>query len=177
MGGVAPRITINAGEFSNLLTSIAESIDFQKGGLGKKIADVLRADARRQFQAGGTPSWAPLSPRTIERKRKLGYPRLNRRGLVPRAMIQRGNFGPENILMMTGALLTSWTREDDPHHVEEITPTSVATGSDLKYAGTHQEGGEGWNGAPIPARPIIITDQARARIAELIEEHATSKET
>lgn len=177
MGGVAPRITIDAGEFENLLTSIAKNIDLSKNGLGKKIANILRADARMQFQAGGVPSWAPLSPRTIERKRRLGYPRLNRRGLVPRAMLQRGNFGPENILMMTGSLFSSWTNENDPHHVEEINPSSVATGSDLIYAGTMQEGGEGWNGAPIPARPIIITEQARARIAELIEDQATQQGT
>lgn len=176
MGGVSPRISINAGEFDNLLTSIATSLDFQKNGLGEKIAKVLREDARRQFQSGGIPSWAPLSPRTIARKRKLGYPRLNRKGLVPRAMLQNGQFGPENILMMTGALFTSWTREDDPHHVEEITATSVATGSDLIYAGTMQDGGEGWQGAPIPARPIVITDQARARIADLIEEQATQEQ-
>lgn len=177
MDSVSPRITINAGEFDSLLTSIARNIDLSKGGLGKKIATILRNDARAQFQSGGSPSWAPLSPRTIERKRKMGYPRLNRRGLVPRAMIQKGNFGPENILMMTGALFSSWTNENDPHHVEEITPQSVATGSDLIYAGTMQEGGEGWNGSPIPARPIVITDQARARIAELIEDQATQQGT
>ena len=175
MGSLSPRISIKAGEFDNLLTSIANSMDLSKGGLGKKIAAILRADARSQFFQGGTPRWAPLSPATIERKRRLGYPRLTRRGIIPRSMIQRGNFGPENILMMTGALFASWTNENDPHHVEEITQSSVATGSDLEYAGTMQDGGKGWNGAPIPARPIIITDQARAQIAALIEEQATKE--
>lgn len=177
MAGVSPRIRIEAGELESLLTSMAGSLDLRKGGLGRRIADVMRADALRQFQAGGVPGWAPLSPRTIEAKRRMGYPRLNRRGIAPRALIQRGNFGPENVLMRTGALLTSWTRLDDPHHVEEVTKDSVSTGSDLVYAGTHQHGGQGWQGAPIPARPIVVTDQAMAKIAEIVEDHALNEGT
>lgn len=173
---VQPRIGIDARELVNLFTAMADSVDL-RGRTGKKIAQILRDDALRQFQSGGSPGWAPLSPRTIARKRRLGYPRLNRRGMAPRMMLQRGNFGPENILMMTGALLTSWTREDDPHHVEEIEATSVSIGSDLEYAGTHQYGGpgQGWNGSDIPARPINVSKEAVDKIAELIEQQATEE--
>lgn len=170
MDGVA-RISIDSSDLESLFANIAAGLNFRKNGLGRKIADVLREDALAQFQAGGSPHWAPLSPRTIARKEALGYPRLNRRGLIPRAMIQRGNFGPSNILMMTGDLLQSWTRDTDPHHVEEIDDQMVSIGSDLIYAGTHQNGGEGWKGSEIPARPIRITDSAKAKISELIEQN------
>lgn len=170
--GISPRIGVNAGGLNELLSNMEGKLDLTKG-LGRKIANLLRADALRQFQTAGDPAWAPLSPRTIARKRRLGYPRLNRRGLVPRSMIQNGNFGPENILMMKGDLLSSWTREDDPHHVETIESSIVEIGSDLIYAGTMQDGGTGFNGAPIPARPIRVTDRAKREIAALVESELT----
>ena len=168
LAGVGPRVSVNTKELQDLLVMIEGKIDLRKG-LGAKIAKVLREDALRQFQAGGIPAWAPLSPRTIERKRRLGYPRLNRRGLIPRAMLQNGRFGPENILMMKGDLLSSWTNENDPHNVTEIDEFSIENGSDLIYAGTMQEGGQGFGGSQIPARPIRITDEATAKIVDLIE--------
>lgn len=172
-------ITVDARSFETLLNTIAGNLDFTKGKLGKKVAAILREDARRQFAAGGEPRWAALSPRTIQIKERLGYPRRNRFGEVPRGAIQRGSFGPGNILLRTLALFSSWTDETDPHNVERITKDAVLNGSDLEYAGTMQEGYTGpLFGNPriqgtIPARPIRITDRAKREIAELLENEIT----
>jgi len=169
------RIKIEGSELGDLAQEIEDSIDF-RGRTGQRIASILRADTLRQFQAGGIPSWAPLQPRTIEQKARMGYPRLTRGGLVPQRMIQRGSFGPGNVLMRTGALLSSWSDSDDPHHFEEVERDSVSIGSSLPYAGTHQEGYRGMLfGNPtiqgvIPARPIRITAEARRQITETLEE-------
>lgn len=135
-------------------------------------AQILRDDVLAQFQRGGDPPWAPLSPRTVAKKRAAGYPRLNRKGEPPKLLMQNGNFGPENILMRTGALLTSWTQKGDPHHVELVDEQSgeVAIGSSLPYAPTHQRGGRGFRGSAVPARPVRLRSEAVERIARLISE-------
>lgn len=170
--GIRPRIGIRAGDLEEMLADMAGKLDLRRG-LGRHIAQVLRDDARRQFSIGGDPAWAPLSRRTIERKRRLGYPRLTRRGTIPQSMVQNGNFGPENILLMKGDLMSSWTNEMDPHHVEDIEGAIVVIGSDLEYAGTMQEGGTGFHGSHIPARPIVVSDQAKEKITKLIEKQLT----
>lgn len=135
-----------------------------------KVAEILRDDAARQFAIGGEPAWQPLSAFTIAKKRRDGYPRLNRKGEIPAASMQKGQFGPENILMRTMALWSSWTREDDPDHFEESTLEGTEIGSTLVYAATHQYGRPkgGWRGSDIPARPIRVTDKALVRITELL---------
>ncbi len=137
-------------------------------GLGKTIAAMMREDVRRQFAMGGIPAWPALSPRTIAAKRAAGYPRLTRRGTIPTSMMQRGAFGPENILMRTGALLQSWTRspDQDPDAIEEITQGAVATGTKLYYAAAHQTGQPERN---LPARPVRITPQLERNVRQLIE--------
>jgi phage gpG-like protein len=180
-GAGEARIRLDASGLESLFAQIGDRLNLT-GKLGKRIASIMRADALRQFQAGGEPNWPPLAPATIERKARLGYPRLNRRGLIPQRLVQRGNFGPSNILMMTGALLSSWSDEQDPHHVEELEPRSVSIGSDLDYAGVHQNGYQGpLFGNPkiqgtIPARPIRITNDAKEKITRAIEEAALSEE-
>lgn len=145
------------------VSAMSERTDL-RNQLGHLVAARLRQDALEQFQAGGIPGWKPLSPRTIEGKRRAGYPRLNRRGQIPKNMIQNGHFGPENILMRTGALLSSWTQEQDPDHVELITAESVTTGSSVSYAGVHQQGG-----GNVPKRPINVTDDAQRDVAKMAE--------
>jgi len=165
----AARIHVDTSQVEAMLKDVASKVDL-KGGLGRKIADILRLDALRQFQVGGDPAWTPLSPWTIKEKARLGYPRLNRFGKVPLMATQNGAFGPQNILIRTTALMSSWTNALDLHHVEEITDTSVSIGSDLKYAGTMQKGSDkGWHGSKIPARPINLTDIAQTKIKDLIE--------
>lgn len=134
-------------------------------GLGEAIADVMRQDAQRQFSVAGEPAWKPLHPRTVARKRKLGYPRLSRDGSIPKNMVQNGGFGPQNILMETGALLTSWTRADDPDHYEKVDDFAVEIGSTIDYAEAHQQGRPETN---LPKRAITLSDVGREAIAKLI---------
>ena len=92
------------------------------------VAGILREDVLRQFRAGGIPPWQPLSPTTVREERRLGYPRVTRKGTPASRLMQQGRFGPENILIRTGALLSSWTDKTDPHHFEEVTGDTVMIG-------------------------------------------------
>lgn len=139
-------------------------------GLGSMVASRLREDALQQFQSGGDPAWPPLAESTVKAKRAMGYPRLNRRGQIPRNMLQNGRFGPENILMRTGALLSSWTQEQDPDHVEIVTEESVSTGSTVAYAGAHQEG------KGVPKRAINVTDEAVRDVTNMAATYIVSGE-
>jgi len=145
------------------------------GELFKKgVADIMRADAMRQFQAGGVPQWDELSPGTVKRKRSAGYVRKNRKSAAVEKLLQEGNFRPENKLISTGALLTSWTDAKDNFHVEELGDEDVSIGSDLIYASTHQLGYSGplfggrANGT-IPARPIRVTTRGEQEVSKLLE--------
>ncbi len=151
-----------------------------------RCGELLRDDALRQFQAGGDPAWRPLSRYTIAKKRSFGkkpldqrasgYVRMNRKGQIPKMLVQNGNFGPENILMRTGALLSSWTQTQDPDHIERINGDTLEFGSSVPYARIHQLGGS----VPlfgnrekmvhIPARPIRITDAALAAMTKAAAE-------
>lgn len=155
---------VDASEVNELIDGAITAITLTEG-LGERIAELMRADAQKQFSIAGDPSWEPIKPRTIARKRKLGYPRLSRDGSIPKNMIQNGGFGPHNILMETGALLTSWTRADDPDHYEKIDEFAVEIGSTIDYADAHQEGRPERN---LPARAIKITDAGQEAIARLI---------
>lgn len=128
----------------------------------QQTADLLREDVLIQFQSGGIPAWKPLAASTVRQKARQGYPRLNRKGEEVATLMQQGNFGPENILIRTGALLSSWTQKQDPDHIEEITGDSVSVGSSLPYAAYHQTGGK-----RLPARPMTITPRALKKIEEL----------
>lgn len=154
------------------IRAVSERVDLRQG-LGYRIAAVLRADLQAQFSAGGIdPRWEPLSQRTIDEKRRQGYPRLTRFGTVPQSLVQRGQFGPENILIRTGVLLTSWTQAQDPHHVERVTSERIDVGTAVPYARYHQEGGPN-----LPKRALGITKGARAKIADLATSYvATGKE-
>lgn len=154
-------------DLSDLIASLSSTFRFDgEHRLGERIADILRADVQRQFSEGGSPiPWRPLSPRTIAQKQRAGYPRLTRKGTPPLSMIQRGGFGPQNILMRTGALLSSWTRWDDPSHVQEVTSDSVMIGTMIPYAGAHQEGVPDRN---LPKRPIVLTSEAKQAVVEEI---------
>ncbi len=159
-------ITLNVTAVAVMIKGLEAQIE----GVPEKAAEVLREDARRQFAIGGEPAWQPLSALTIAQKRRDGYPRLNRKGKIPTASLQNGVFGPQNILMRTMALYTSWCRADDPDHYELATTELVEIGSTLVYAATHQYGrpGGGYRGSDIPARPVRVTSTALRRVTEII---------
>lgn len=133
--------------------------------------EVICSDLARQFHAGGIPSWKPLSEITVAEKRRSGYPRRTREGEENLDLIQNGNFAPSNVLMRTGGLYSSWTDPDDPDHIFDADAAGMDVGSSLEYAATHQYGrpGGGWRGSDIPARPLVITDEALAAAATAIE--------
>lgn len=169
---MTPRITfsVQMDGVEDLLWRIAAAAGAPSKTRHESVADILREDARMQFMEGGRPPWRPLSPHTVAKKIRDGYPRLNRRGQAPVRLHQRGVFAPLNVLMRTGALLSSWTVRTDPDHVETIEIGRVSIGSRLAYAATHQYGRMrgGWHGSEIPARPIRITDRALTKIRELL---------
>lgn len=161
-----------AGDAIDSVLAMASRLERPQGFL-QSVANILREDVARQFQAGGIPAWAPLSPNTIAAKRRAAQPRVTRKGPPPSSIIQQGNFGPESILVRSAALYSSWTDKDDSHHIEEISADAVTIGSSLPYAAVHQDGasfitrpfgrGKGVL-VTIPARPVTITPEALKRI-------------
>jgi len=79
-------------------------------------------------------------------------------------MIQNGQFGPQNILMRTGALLSSYVDDSDPDHIEQVTESGIEVGSSLPYADHHQYGTR-----RMAARPLTITAQGLAAIERAAE--------
>lgn len=164
------RIVADTADAVAMVSKMLAAIDF-KSDLGKKVAKIMRDDVKSQFQVGGVaPAWPPLAPATIREKARIGYPRLGRHGLAPVSLIQRGAFGPANILERTGALLSSWTDESDPDHIENFEQDSLEIGSSLFYARFHQDDGPRKR---LPQRAIGITDRALLEIIDLIEVAAT----
>lgn len=147
-----------------------EEIEKILAGIGHRAASIMRDDVKAQFQAGGSPAWPALTKSTVQGKKTMGYPRLNRKGMVPASMVQRGGFGPQNILMRTGALFSSWTQEHDPHHIERVSGSEVEIGSKLPYAKFHQLGG--WQ---LPQRALRITEEAKQKVAEMVAQSIEEK--
>lgn len=147
--------------------AVAARLDMQ-GEMGEKVAEIVRADVRKQFAAGGIPAWTPLRPETIKQKSRSGRPRLNRRGSAPEGLVQLGDFGPHNVLMRSGDLFISWTDENDPQHIERFTRDGgMEFGSRLPYAVYHQQG------RGVPPRPITLTKGALEQIKGLATDQAT----
>ncbi len=140
------------------------------GSVGDQLGDILRTDIRRQFEMGGIPRWTPLAQSTIQQKRAGGYPRLNRMGLVPQSSIQRGGFGPGNILERTMRLYSSWTDKKHLEHVSKRSDGMIEEGSSVPYADIHQKGSR--DGKHPPKRPIVITDEAMRQAVSLLESAA-----
>lgn len=166
-----PTIKIDASEVTAMLQNMIDALDIE-GELGRRIANQMRRDVQLQFSIGGDPAWPALSERTIRQKRRMGYPRLTRAGTIPASMIQRGEFGPQNILMRTGALLSSWTRADDPDHYERIEDFSVEIGSTIPYADAHQKGVPARR---LPRRPIRLTQAGLDMISRTITDHISEE--
>ena len=164
-----------------------------------QVANLLRADARRQFAEGGDPAWKPLAPSTIMAKQSAGLPARLPSGRIPRRLMQGGGFGgSSSILIATGAYRDSWGRLGAAGNVSEIDEAAgtVEVGSDLPVAifmqrGTRPHvispkaggvlafmGAAGRVVTPKPVnhpgtapRPVVITSDARRKIAEAAEDY------
>jgi len=165
------EFSIDAKGLGDLIDGLENAVRF-RGPVGEAIGEILRQDARKQFEVGGNPRWQPLALTTIRQKRAMGYPRLTRQGLVPMSMVQSGGFGPSNILERTGRLLEGWTKRNSPEHVSRIEDGKVTEGTSVPYAVFHQKGGKG--GKRPPMRPIVITEEAMRLAAEALAKGATS---
>lgn len=120
-----------------------------------KIADDLRASERDLFDSEGTSSgrpWAPIRQTTIDSKL--------RRHQDPR------------ILHATGRLERSFTsgagRVAGSDQIVVITPSSLAFGSSVEYAGAHQLGTDDL----AKRRPLDLAERERHRMVERLQQHA-----
>lgn len=105
------------------------------------LADDFLNMERAQFRSQGlfgSGGWAPLKQSTVDRKAAAG--------LDPR------------ILHATLALYQSLTSSSDQHHVRRVTGDSLVVGTDLLYAGVHQNPVT----SPLPQRrPVEFREQDR----------------
>lgn len=96
------------------------------------IQVVMIRSAHENFVAGGRPTWQPLSAATVKRRRN-----------EDKVSIQ--------ILRDTGLLMLSLFETPNQYSVREVTPQSVAIGTNRPGASAHQEGS-----SRLPARPFLI---------------------
>jgi len=79
-----------------------------------------------------TPRWAPLKPRTLREKLRLGY-------------------GRKNIMRRTDRLYRSLTlNRRTPDGIMKVTKTSLTVGTNVPYAAFHQRGN-----ANLPRRQVV----------------------
>lgn len=138
--------------------------------LEDEAAPILRKDFEMQFATGGYPErWEPLAESTVAHKKAAGYPRRNRKGKPPKATMQNGAFGPQNILIQRGDLRISWTK-DGLDHVCKAKNGELEIGSASPYAIYHQSEEPrktGKGGKPkLPRRPLVINQDALSAVTE-----------
>lgn len=113
--------------------------------LEQRWSPILRAAARDRFAEGGYPAWKELAPSTIREKSRLGLPARTAKGRIPRRLMQRGGFGPQNILIRTGAGRDSWVQKNARGHWEQVKidegkTAELQSGTSIDYMGYHQTG-------------------------------------
>lgn len=136
---------------SGQLETLAERLEQKSTNikdLHEQVAQVVRADIKEQFDTEGRGAWAKLVKGTIATKQRLG-------------VLGRG------VLVRTGALRDSFTKEGAPGSINEVRDGELRLGSSLPYALKHQLG-MGNN----PLRPIIVeTPQLVEKIVNAGEEY------
>lgn len=184
---------MDASDLAGTLARLAKAVgkEGRKKLLGS-LLPILRDDAREQFAAGGSPAWTPLKPATIRAKERAGFPARLPSGRVPTRLKQNGVFGSGGILIRTGSLRDSYGRKDSPNHTESVEDDTASIGSKLPYAGFMQDGTKGGKtararaalsksgkpkkskpsagGGGVPARPLVITQQAQDKAASALEQ-------
>lgn len=118
----------------------AALLDLQS--LWSKFEDVMSAIGVERFESEGYGNWAPLADSTVRQKAAHSW--------------------PMNILERTGDLKASLS---DPGRAAQTTPQSMTWGTDVPYAGYHQEGTP-----KMPARPVLeirVEDRRRLEVAQV----------
>lgn len=126
-------VTINLDDkaFDGILDKLVAATNDFTPALELMSIQALRAIAQKFRDEG--PGWAPLRPKTLQRRA-----RLNRQG---------------PILQVTGKLRNAIVApQGSPGGIYEMNANSVTIGTNLVYAATHQFGR-----GPIPARPFLPT--------------------
>lgn len=125
------RFTLDTAVYGEALRRVETELGDLSELMGLLCGRVIKMVTRKFAQSG--PGWAPLSKRTLQRRRKKG------RGAKP--------------LLDTGRLRASVVAEGEGG-VREITSIGFRLGTNLKYAGTHQFGR-----GKVPARPFMPTNE------------------
>lgn len=105
----------------------------------------LLSTIEQRFQSQGQPRWAPLKPRTVAEKRRLG-------------------FGDKGILERTGQLRRGFRKRATR---DTLVLTNNRTANGVNLFAVHQSGTR-----RIPARPMMVFDRrARERLAVTLRGH------
>lgn len=143
--------TVSLPQFDQLMGSLGAPVDFSKPF--KVVEQLLASEAKECFRTESDPwrkKWAPL-------KRPYRY-----RG---------GKRTKARILQDTGALRSSVTSAFAAGNVRQRTSTSLTWGTQLPYAGYHQDGT-----AKIPARPFLgLNDKTMDRIDQVLGDYAADE--
>lgn len=93
-------------------------------GLRTPLGSIVRDKYRRNFEGGGNPAWVPLRPRTVAEKAKFlsgkPSPPFNKKGQIPKRLLQKGGFGATTILIRTGKLRDSYVQKGAEGNVDEM---------------------------------------------------------
>lgn len=141
----------------------------------KPAGMVLVASSQKNFQEGGRPKWAPLSPVTLllRAKSKSGYRQHKRgpsKGRITRRTFEKYIAGAKT-LRDTDILMAS-IGNSGKGGVQRLTKTSITVGTALEKAEYLQDGvksTKGWIvGKKIPARPFMVAqDEDKRNIHDL----------
>lgn len=120
------------------------------------IADDFLVVERQQFDSTGSSGdteWPALSPRYAARK--------------------QATYGDLPIMVVTGELRDSLTKESDPNHIREIERMQLRLGSTVAHGVFHQSPEPR---TVLPRRPLIaLTDKIRVRWTKILQRYAVSE--
>ena len=140
----------NSEAVERALAGFQAALSGQESALGE-IADDFREMVARQFASEGRAQGTPWAARKSAR--------VGADGVRPLRGARRSP-----LLVRTGALRDSLTRNGAAGHIEEMDQQTLSVGSRLPYAIFHQFGTR-----RMPARPLIVLSDARsARWAEFV---------
>lgn len=123
--------------------------DFMSNMIGEgRLAFQATATGRMRAGFGGRGGWAQLAESTVRERERLGYG------------------GAHPILFREGNLATALAERGAEGNIFELSPTGISAGTDLYYAGFHQDGTR-----KMPARPIVgLTRDRQSNVLRTINE-------
>lgn len=140
---------------SPLLKTLSASMSDYRTPL-KRCGFWMQRSFSKQFTARGKPTWQPLSPATIAKRRNHS----------------------DSPLLDTGRLRRSYISAS-ANHIWELTKFLLNIGSNLRYAKLHQFGGRSplnigagrWITIRVPARPLSIQPEDVRAFKSIFEDY------